>query len=220
MIRCIGSYLTGLSQNTAAMALSGFEAMQKSPDRAMQKFAKFLFGQGDAAGAVQHDVTVYVSPQRKRDFPDIVFFQNASLHFGRKQVCNGIQRGRTTSPKIFRELTRSRTRTGKNEVEDARLHKSVIDVACHDRKKAVFDVPIQWVYLHVREQLGKFAVRDGVEQSFAGREVMIDSHRRDAHGFGHTAHGDGFGPFLLENGERRGSDAIGSIMSSHDLYSV
>ena len=115
--------------------------MKKSLYRALQKFAKFLFRQGNAAGAVQHDVTVYVSPERKRDFPDIVFFEKALLHFGCKQVCNGIQRGRTTIPKIFRELTRPRTRTGKHEVEDARSGKSVIEVGCHDREKALFESP-------------------------------------------------------------------------------
>jgi hypothetical protein len=86
--------------------------------------------------------------------------------------------------------------------------------------KVVFDAAIQRARLHVREQLGKFAVRDGVEQSFTRREVMIDGHRGDAYGVRNTAHGDGFGPFFLENAESHVSDAIGSVIGTHDLYSV
>ena len=49
---------------------------------------------------------------------------------------------------------------------------------------------------------------------------MIDGHGSDAHGFRDAAHGDGFGPFFLENGESHVSDAIGSVMRTHGLYSV
>jgi hypothetical protein len=137
------------TQGAAAKALSALESMKKSPYRAMQKFAKLSFRQSDAAGAIQHNVTVYVSPERKRDFPDIVFLQRALPHFGFKQVRDRIQGGRTPSPKIFWELTRPRTRTGKDEVEYPRLGKSVIDVPRHHRKKAVFETAIQRVRLHV-----------------------------------------------------------------------
>ena len=130
-------------QGAATKALLGFDSMNKSLYRAAQEFAKLFFRQGDAAGAVQHDVTVYVRPERKRNFPDIVFFQRALLHFGRKQVRNGIQRGRKACTKIFRELTGPRTWTRKNKVEDTRLGKSIIDIGSHDREQAVFEAPVR-----------------------------------------------------------------------------
>jgi hypothetical protein len=49
---------------------------------------------------------------------------------------------------------------------------------------------------------------------------MIDGHGCDAHGFGDTTHGDGLGPFFLENGEGHGSDAIGGVIGVHGLYNV
>jgi hypothetical protein len=80
--------------------------------------------------------------------------------------------------------------------------------------RRVFDMAIQRVRLHVRAQLRKFAVGDGVE-SFTRREVMIDGHGGNAHAFGDTANGDGVGPFFPENGESHGS-----VIGTHDLYSV
>ena len=77
-----------------------------------------------------------------------------------------------------------------------------------------------WACMY-ESSLANSRVGDGVEQSVTRREVMIDGHGGDAHGFGGTAHGDRFGPFFLKNGESHRSDAIGDIPAgTHDLYEV
>lgn len=155
--------------------------------------SKFVFRSAKAAADVQHDQTLEHRAGFESDLPDIVFPKDAGLHAGFQGLRREPGGGRAAGAKVAGKLASACAAAQEHQFEEARLLKSKIEEDVEIRGEPALGLDGAVGGLEPLGKLLETRVGKGIEEAIAVGEVPVESHRGDADGFGHVAHGDGLG---------------------------
>src|SRR5262249_33161404 len=149
---------------------------------------------------------MHVRPKCECDLPDIVLLKVTSLHGGSDHVGDRIEGWGAARTKVFRKPSGAGARARENVVKNAWPGESIIYISFQCGSYPGFHSPAERMRQNVFEKLGKFSIRNVIEQRLALRKIVIDGHRSDVHSMCNTAHADGFRAFSSQNLKRHLGD--------------
>src|SRR5262249_7679711 len=145
-------------QGAARIYGLSFEAMHKSPQRAMNQFTKFFFRKPDTTRAVEHHVSMHVRPQCKCDLPDIVLLKVTSLHCGGDHVRDRVEGWRAARAKVLRKPSGAWARARENVVKNAWAGESIIYISIQCGSYPGFHSPADRMLQNVFCKLGQSCI--------------------------------------------------------------
>src|SRR5438309_9733321 len=157
---------------TLASASSRLDSMEEPPEGAMAELAEFGFGEVEASGAVERDVSVDERPEFEGDLPDIVIFEVSGEHGTGDRVGDQGQGGRLASMEVVGEAAGGRAGFGEDVVEEVRMSEGIIDVGVERELQAVWSRRLRAAGFHQGAELGEFGVGNGNEECVAARKVV------------------------------------------------